>query len=259
MTRIDILRLEAELAVDSIADEPDARLAQRAIFYSRFSMSLSARGCGDAELVFTRWMLDRGVLGRSGSAWWRWVNRAILVDSALAARVADAVIDERALAAPVVAWLAWIREPTAIGWLRAHNASVFEAAARHRSLARLEVATERAFLGIVLYRLLLAQGVLEGEVLGRVGPVVSHPTIPWVRVFVGMTRLYPRHYPAREADVRAALLAGTTVTEGAGVFASISARVAEVLPLGAAFESGARWLKLPELARFVDAGRVVYP
>ncbi len=77
--------------------------------------------------------------------------------------------------ATVGLWAAFIDQPTAQAWYRAHNASIVAAYLDHRDLAADENRTERFFLNVVLARLLYAHALVAAPrlALGRDRPAAA--------------------------------------------------------------------------------------
>ena len=259
-----MLAASATRLVDATADDPEARMRSREAFYARHGFDAAFQRFGRAELAFARWMITRGVLAsptdteRPGSAWWRAVNRDLHYYSELAALVREAHIeDQDDLGAPVRHWLSFFAEPSAQTWYRAHNASLLQSCLDNRALAENEDEYERAFLNIVLYRVLATQALAERapspvSALER----LSDPRLPLVELFVSVTGLYPRHYPARAEDVRRAHFDGLS-RDGEPwhqrLSDAYSLTSSELVPLVA------EWLAMPEVARLGFDDRLSYP
>jgi hypothetical protein len=134
--------------VSEVRDDPDARLAlMRRLYAGPAGDATTHLPYRCAAVAFMRWQLRRGLLRplngpRSGSPWWRAVNERLLRDGweALGLTVGH---DPAGGAASASASLAFIREPTAQNWYRAHNVSIVAAYLEHRDLAEQESRTER--------------------------------------------------------------------------------------------------------------------
>ena len=113
-----------------------------------------------AALSFMRWQVDRRVLEPleakpPGSPWWRAVNERLLRDTCESVARSGGL--GGAPSSPTIAFgMAFIEQPTARNWYRAHNASVVAAVPRAPDLAAAENAVERFFLNVVLLRVLYA-------------------------------------------------------------------------------------------------------
>ncbi len=201
-------RAQARAALETVEDDPEARVRLRELFYHR-AWSRRSMGPGLSELAFTRWECRRGVLappGRGGSPWWRAVNDQIVLDAETAESLLEAAADGLSLGER--AWWRWLHSGSDLDWYRAHNTSVVSAYIRHRELARAEPATERPFLNIVLYRVLFAQLMEEGKVVGGSHPglralarAVADPCLPGVEVLVNLPSFYPVSYPMSASEL----------------------------------------------------------
>jgi hypothetical protein len=150
-------------------------------------------------------MADRGVLNpydgeRPGSSWWRAMNERLLRDSCEAFGRATGRGGAPSTAT-VDHWNAFIDQPTAQTWYRAHNASIAAAYLDHRDLAAEENRIERFFLNVVLTRVLYAHALVAAPrlALGRIaplGPILADPRRGTVDLFLAMGRVLPDAYPA---------------------------------------------------------------
>ena len=98
-------------------------------------------------------------------------------------------------------WIAFIDQPAAQTWYRAHNASIVAAYLDHRQLTAYENRIERFFLNVVLTRVLYAHALVAAPrlALGRVarcGPTLGDPRRGTVDIFLAMGRVLPDSYPA---------------------------------------------------------------
>ena len=98
-------------------------------------------------------------------------------------------------------WTAFIDQPTAQSWYRAHNASVVAAYLEHRDLAAHENRIECFFLNVVLARVLYAHALVAAPrlalgAIARCGPVLADPRRGTVDIFLAMGRVLPDGYPA---------------------------------------------------------------
>jgi hypothetical protein len=102
-------------------------------------------------------------------------------------------------------WDAFIAEPTARTWYRAHNASIVGAYLDHLDLAERENRTERFFLNVVLARVLYAHALVAAPslALGRARALsrpLGDPRLGLAGAFLSMGRVLPEFYPA-EGDL----------------------------------------------------------
>ena len=192
--------------VAAVRDDPVGRLALARSMYEEPAGGRAPRlRFQRAALAFMRWMAERGVLDPlhgtpPGSRWWRAMNERLLRDSCEALARAAGYGGAPATAA-VDHWCAFIEQPTAQTWYRAHNASVVAAYLDHRDLADDENRIERFFLNVVLTRVLYAHALVAAPrlALGRIaacGPVLADPRRATVGIFLGMGRVLPDDYPA---------------------------------------------------------------
>jgi hypothetical protein len=276
----EALQAQARARVAAVADSPDGRLALREAFYERFGFPARDRLCpragfGASELDFLRWEIRRGVLNplsapAPGSAWWREVNANLLLHAELAALLSDAGYS-RADDAATQQWLSYIQEPSAHTWYRAHNASIVSGYLDHREAAVQESPAERTFMNMVLYRLLYAQALVEGEAPGimehwvksKLGWVVraleriiADPRSPSVDIIVHLPDFYPDTYPLHPLSLRQVIerghLPGVLVEEvfDRGIIAP---------ELHDLYSIASHWLSQPDLIRLVNLNRPIYP
>ncbi|MEV4537093.1 hypothetical protein AB0J82_25270 [Asanoa sp. NPDC049518] len=154
-----------------------------------------------AALSFMRWQAGRGVLDpATGSQWWRAVNDRLIRDGCeamarsggLAGASSDPTVDQ---------WTAFVDEPTAGNWYRAHNASIVAGYLASRSLAEREPAPERFFLNVVLLRVLYTHALVAAPKLALgpfaiLGRTVGDPRLGGAGVFLSLRRVLPDRYPA---------------------------------------------------------------
>jgi hypothetical protein len=157
-----------------------------------------------AAMSFMRWELDRGVLNPAegdapGSPWWRAMNERLIRDGCEAVARAGGLGGE--MSAPTIElWMAFIEQPTASHWYRAHNASIVAAYLEHRELAELESRAERFFINVVLLRVLYAHALVAAPrlALGRLAPLgrgLGDPRLGMAGIFLSLGRVLPHHYP----------------------------------------------------------------
>jgi hypothetical protein len=152
-------RVEAQRRVDEVADDPEGRYRRRAEFYHLGGRRIAH--FGGAELAFLRWEIRRGVLrpiAAGGSAWWRAVNRDLLVAG------------ERRACCTRRARSGWH------GYLE------------HEALARDELPLEQHLLTVVLIRVLFAHAMVDppprrgGHLEDGIERLVADPGLPAVDV-----------------------------------------------------------------------------
>jgi uncharacterized protein with NAD-binding domain and iron-sulfur cluster len=260
VTPLESLEKEAALAVARVRNDPRGRLALRERFYQRCdSHPLGGPGFGRSELDFMRWEIARGVLAppeAGGSPWWRAVNERLLYHAELAALIHEQLPDAVSGIGAVRFWLDFIRRPSATGWYRAHNASIVVGYLDAVHLAHAEPWSERIWVNVVLYRLLYAQGLVEGVVLGELGQVLSDPMGPSVDVLVHIPAFYPDKYPLSRHELQTLLQRSHRfLPELAADFDNLL-----VLPeLARLYAEAAGWLGQPGLELLLSDGKPNYP
>ena len=270
----------AEL-IESVRDDPERRYQLRVAFYQKYGFARDGgAGYGASELAFLRWEIERGVLNpvtaaKPGSPWWRDVNAEFLYCSELAAAIAEgtgpAPPDE--IATAVGFWLDYIHQPTRLSWYRAHNGSIVAGYLKHAREADAETNAEQRFLNMVLYRLLYAQALEEGDAPGLLARImraltrhaalvadleclIADPRGPSVDLLVHLPDFYPRHYPLSEHD--AAYIFDRC--HGVGQDAEqLMDRVLISPCLTKLYRLASGWLQTPLLAALVTDDKPCYP
>jgi hypothetical protein len=195
----------ANALVDAARDDPAQRLELAA---GNFECGLPSNGSwkdfARSELAFLRAQIARGVLSpadapRPGSPWWRAVNERLLRDAIEATFLVRRSGGEPS-AASVERWLAFVDDPSAASWYRAHNASVVAAYLEHEPLAQRELLAERFFINVALIRVLYAHALAEEPrlALGRFAPLgrlFGDPRRGTVRRFLSVKNVFPDRYP----------------------------------------------------------------
>lgn len=193
-------------AVAAVRDDPVARLQLASSSYEdpegRSARHIPFRR---AALSFMRWELERGVLNGldarpPGSRWWRAMNERLLRDGHEAALRTRGYGGTRS--SPTIGfWDAFIADPVARNWYRAHNASIVASYLDHLDLAEEESRIERFFLNVVLTRVLYAHAMVASPrfALGHLRPlsrVLGDPRLGMAGIFLSMGRVLPDRYPA---------------------------------------------------------------
>jgi uncharacterized protein with NAD-binding domain and iron-sulfur cluster len=257
---LEALEEQARATVARVINDPQARLALREQFYRRFGGGgPGSFGFGRSELDFMRWEIERGVLApreQGGSPWWRATNARLLYHAELAALIHEQLPDASPAAAAVRFWRAFIEQPGAQAWYRAHNASIVDGYLDTVDLALAEPWSERVFVNVVLYRLLYAQGLVEGVELGELGEILSDPVGDAVDVLVHLPAFYPRHYPLSKSEVQ-------TLLEKSHRFGpEVAATFDDLLVIPALvslYGDAAGWLGQPGVELLIRDGRPCYP
>lgn len=202
---IEDAALWAETQVASVREDPQARLELAvSTYHGPTGRAPQHRRFRRAAMSFMHWEASRGVLNPvdvdpPGSPWWRAMNERLLRDGCEA--VARSAGVPGAMSSPTVGpWMAFIADPTARTWYRAHNSSIVAAYLEHRDLAEREHRAERFFLNVVLLRVLYAHALVAapGLALGRLaalGPWLGDPRLGMAGIFLSLGRVLPRQYP----------------------------------------------------------------
>jgi hypothetical protein len=273
-------QLTAAERVAQVRDDPEGRYQLRVKFYGKYGFSTDGgAGYGVSELAFLRWEIDRGVLNpldhatRPGSRWWRDVNEDFLLAGEQAADVAEGLAPGDGLWEPVQLWLSYFRQPSRRSWYRAHNGSITAGYLGRFAAAADECSAEQIFLNMVLYRVLYAQALVEGEAPGALYAIIrwlfghtrllkelesliADPRGPSVDVLVHLPDFYPRHYPLSDEDIRHILDQAHGPEEDA---VELMDRVLISPYLGKLYRMAAGWLETPQLCGLVKDGRPCYP
>lgn len=259
------LRARARADVDAVWNDPASRFAMREAFYRRWGKSDGGgEGIGRSELDFMRWEMQRGVLrtpSAGGSHWWRKVNGGLLFD----ARLAELVEDESpGLASGSTAtehWRTFMRSSDALAWprlwYRAHNASIASGYVAAQEEAEAEPWSERVFVNMVLYRVLYAEALVEGQALGLLGKILADPRMPSVEALLDLPGYYPDHYPMTAEELRDVQGRGHSLP--ADLLDVVLDDVLVLPQLAELYAHAAGWTGVEELTRFVSQGRPVYP
>jgi hypothetical protein len=196
-------RAERQLA--AVREDPTARLRlAEATYFGPTGRAPRHLPFRRAAMSFMRWEAGRGVLNPvdadpPGSPWWRAMNERLLRDGCEAVARSAGLPGE--MSSPTIApWMAFIAEPTARNWYRAHNSSIVAAYLDHRDLAEQEHRAERFFLNVVLLRVLYAHALVAAPrlALGRLaalGPVLGDPRLGMAGIFLSLGRVLPQRYP----------------------------------------------------------------
>ncbi|MBK8259025.1 MAG: hypothetical protein IPK82_40995 [Polyangiaceae bacterium] len=214
---------EVAQRVHIVRDDPALRVAARRAFYDRYGFGeRGSGGFGRAEIDFMEWQRNRGLFARedgrpnSGSPYWRATNECVAIDSEWAAAGWEKGLSTVDAPPAVVPWLQYFAAPTGASWYRAHNTSIVLAMVKHVDAALKETAEERRFINECLYRVIHAEALLSGALLGRVGRQLGDPRGPAVRALVQVGMLYPMDYPVKESRSAQFRRAVAKSVQGAG-------------------------------------------
>jgi hypothetical protein len=196
----------AAAQVEATREDPAGRIALLTVTYhGPYGDAPQHLPFRRAALSFMRWQVNRGVLNSldaepPGSRWWRAVNERLLRDGCEAVARSGGFGGDPS-SSTIEFGTAFIAQPTARNWYRAHNASVVAAYLEHRHLASEENEVERFFLNVVLLRVLYAHALAAAPrlSLGRFAPlgkVLGDPRLGMAGIFLSLSRVLPDRYPA---------------------------------------------------------------
>lgn len=195
--------------VETLRNDPKARLESRKQFYLTHCPTTNKHryGLGDSEIAFLKWE-ERGVLHpqnskKRGSPWWSEVNLWFIFLSEFGARALAAGLLEELPSGPPKLWGEFIQNPRPKTWYRAHNSSIIEGYLKFFVLAEEESMPERVFINQVLYRLLYAQYMVEGEFFfSRLGEFLANPQGISVSLITKLDGFYPKRYPMTNKEAK---------------------------------------------------------
>jgi hypothetical protein len=203
---------EAAEMVAAVRDDQDRRLGLAASFYDDRPGQAPIRAYRRAEMAFMQWQVRRGLLAapdaaRPGSRWWRSVNEGLLRDAC----EADLLLADRpglASRPSVSRWTGFLKQPGAVAWYRAHNASIVAGYLEHQDLCAAELPIERFFMNVALSRVLYAHALVARPklALGRMRAAsrpLGDPRWRGADLFLSLRNILPDRYP----------LDGITLTE----------------------------------------------
>ena len=266
--------------VAQVRDDPEGRYRLRVDFYRKYGFAADGgAGYGTSELAFLRWEIERGVLNpidhpsQPGSRWWRDVNEDFLLAAEQAVDIVDGGASVDSATDPVRFWLGYIHKPSRQSWYRAHNGSIAAGYLERMAAASAECAAEQTFLNLVLYRVLYAQALVEGEapgflyqlihrifghaaLLDKLESLIADPRGPSVDVLVHLPDFYPRHYPLSDQDIRH-ILDKSHGPEQECV--DLMDRVLISPYLARLYVLASGWLSTPRLCELVHNGKPCYP
>lgn len=251
---------KASEQIAAVRDDPAARIALlERCYHGPFGSAPRHLPFRRAAMSFMRWQLRRGVLEpidgqHPGSPWWRAVNERLLRDGCEAVAVSGG-LGGPSSSSSVDHWNAFVHEPSARTWYRAHNASVVDAYLDHRDLAEAENAPERFFMNVVLCRVLYAHALVAAPrmSLGWLRPLarlLGDPRLGMTAIFLSLSRVLPDEYPLT-GDVDDYL----SNELGFGRLLDFGVIVPR---LGALYEWSARELGAPGLAGCLHDGAMTY-
>lgn len=205
---LQILENEVWKYVETLKDSPTARLHSRDAFYKKYGQENQSEkyGFGDSEIAFLGWE-ERSVLrppsaNPRGSEWWSNVNLWFIFLSELGAKAFEVGFPKSKLPATAAFWVTFIQKPDPTNWYRAHNSSIIEGYLKYPHLAEKETVPEIILLNKVLYRLLFAQLMVEGQfIFQKAGKLLGDPRGTAVEFITSLDAYYPSHYPMTEEEI----------------------------------------------------------
>ncbi len=261
----DLQQLESEVwkYVETLRNSPQARLASRDAFYQKYGQENPSEkfGFGDSEIAFFGWE-ERSVLRPPhaeppGSPWWSDVNLWFIYLSELGAKAYEVNFEKSKLPAPAQFWLTFIEEPNSINWYRAHNSGIIDGYLKYPDLAAKETVPEILFINMVLYRLLFAQSLVEGQfIFPKLSAILGDPRGTAVQFITHLDAYYPSHYPMTQEEI-ADVLGKTHSLDELGVkFLDDVLIEPELTRL---YQLASDWNKQPGLNRLIVNHKPAYP
>ena len=263
-TKLRVVKREVQQLLESIKNNPDARLKSREVFYKKYDSTSSEEeyGYGNSELAFLKWELDRVLRTPNGqqakSEWWSEINLRFIYLSELGAKAKERGIAKREIPIPSQFWYEFIENPTESSWYKAHNSSIINAYLRHANLAKKESSFEQVFINIVLYRLLFAQAMVEGKdfAFGRLGKIFANPNGHAVNLITQMEDFYPTNYPMIQDEIND-LLGKSHCLSALGM--KILDDVIIEPELFQLYQEASKWNKHPKLVSLLVENKPAYP
>lgn len=211
MVSSELIELETQTweYVETLRNDPKARLESRKLYYLTHCPTSKQHkyGLGDSEIAFLKWE-ERGVLRpkdskNPGSPWWSEVNLWFIFLSEFGARALAAGLQEDLPSGPSKLWSEFIQNPSPSTWYRAHNSSIIDGYMKYFELAAEESEAERVFINQVLYRLLFAQYMVEGDFFfPRLGEILANPQGISVSLITKLDGFYPKRYPMTKKEAK---------------------------------------------------------
>lgn len=210
MLNSNLKTLEDEIwkYVETLKDSPLMRIESRKAFYKKYGQEdkKHAFGYGDSEIAFLGWEA-RSVLKPPhakppGSEWWSSVNLWFIYLSELGSKAFEIKFPKNLLPLPAQAWVNFIESPSDATWYKAHNGSIVDGYLKYPDLANKETLPEKVFINMVLYRLLYAQSMVEGEFMfPKLGKILGNPRGGAVKLITTLDAYYPEHYPMTHKEI----------------------------------------------------------
>ncbi len=249
--------------VETLRDSPEARLESRDAFYKKYGQENGSEkfGYGDSEIAFFGWE-ERSVLrpphaDPPGSEWWSNVNLWFIYLSELGGKAYQVGFAKSKLPAAAQFWVTFIEKPSPLNWYRAHNSSIIDGYLKYPDLAEKESIPEKIFINMVLYRLLYAQSMVEGEfMLPKLGKILGDPRGGAVQFITSLDAYYPDHYPMTQEEINEVLGKTHSLDELGVKFLDDVLVEPELTQL---YNHAATWNKQPALHALIMHHQPAYP
>jgi hypothetical protein len=265
MADVTLQQLETEVwkYVETLRDSPEARMESRDAFYKKYGQEDSSYeyGYGDSEIAFLGWE-ERCVLrppnaNPPGSAWWSNVNLWFIYQSELGAKAYDISFPKAKLPAAAHLWTLFIEDPNPKIWYRAHNSSIIDGYLKYPGLAVKENIPEKIFINMVLYRLLYAQSMVEGEfIFPKLGKILGDPRGIAVDIITHLDAYYPSSYPMSKKDINEVMGRVHSLGELGVKFLDDVLIEPELTQL---YHAASEWNKQPALPSLIVHHKPAYP
>ena len=265
MIENSLKEIEAEVwkHVESLRNNPQARLLSTEAFYQKYGKSDSEHqyGFGDSAISFLKWE-QRGVLNSPtykppGSAWWSEVNLWLIYHSELGVRAYELGLTKSELPVPTQFWISFIENPSPVSWYRAHNSSIIDGYLKYPHLAKKETKPEEIFINMVLYRLIFAQSLVEGDfIFPRLAKIIANPRGGAVDFIIHLDGFYPSHYPLTKEEIEDILGKAHNLEEFGVQFLDDVIIEPELTSL---YQKASVWNQQPELNKLIVNHKPAYP
>ncbi len=265
MNTNNLKEIESEVwnYVESLRNNPQTRLQLTEAFYQKYGKSDSNHpfGFGESAISFLKWE-QRGVLNSPtfklpGSAWWSEVNLWLIYHSELAEKAYEKGIPTNELSIPTQLWIYFIESPNPSTWYRAHNSSIIDGYFKYPHLAEKETKPEQIFINMVLYRLLFAQSLVEGDfILPQLAKIIANPRGGAVDFIVHLDGFYPEHYPLTKEEIQDILGKAHNLEEFGVKFLDDVLVEPELTGL---YEKASIWNQQPDLIKLIVNHKPAYP
>lgn len=265
MNTNNLKEIEAEVwkHVESLRNNPQTRLQLTETFYQKYGKGDTSHqyGYGESAISFLKWE-QRGVLNSPtfkppGSGWWSEVNLWLINHSELAGKAYELGIPPTELPIPTQLWISFIKNPSPETWYRAHNSSIIDGYFRYLHLAEKETKPEQIFINMVLYRLLFAQSLVEGDfIFPQLAKIIANPRGGAVDFIVHLDGFYPEHYPLTQEEIQDILGRAHNLEEFGVKFLDDVLVEPELTGL---YAKAAVWNLQPDLIKLIVNHKPAYP